>query len=228
MRFRMCGFILVTSLLVTACERGEEKAISPEEAGRPPRVGIAAPVVSEPTIPENLSEPAKQTGEPANANANANVADKKKPKKLIYTIPAEWTKIPPCAGVAERRVVKHVAEDKEDAMLDVERPIKTPAGASTVVERWREAFSGPGGAALPDGAFRSETLDVGGLAVTLAEIRGYHRVPGPAPARPGIQLLGAIVDTPTGLWSFKLLGPEATVNQNREAFLELVRGAHLE
>jgi hypothetical protein len=216
----------VVALLMTACERAADKAASPAEAGRPPGVAIDVPVVTKPIIPEGLSEPPRQAGEPNDRDANA--ARKKKPQKLVYAPPTEWARIPPCTGVLERFVIKHVDGDQEDAILDIDRPTRTVGGAGAVVDRWRAAFSGPDGGALPDGAFRSEALDVSGLSVTLAEIRGHHKAPGPAPARPGVRLFGAVVDTPAGLWAFKLLGPERTVESQRTAFLEFIRAVRME
>lgn len=226
MRAGVSSATLIVAFLMTACERAADKAANPAEAGQPPSVAIEVPVVTEPVIPEGLSEPPQQTGEPN--DRDANTARKKKPPKLVYAPPADWTKIPPCTGVLERFMVKHVEGDREDAILDIDRPTRTADGAGPVVERWRAAFSGPDGSALPDGAFRSETLEVSGLSVTLAEIRGHHKAPGPAPARPGVQLLGAVVDTPAGLWAFKLLGPERTVESQRTAFLEFIRAVRLE
>lgn len=226
MRFIASSVLLAATLLLVACEQAADGPALPADAGQPKGAAIRVPGVTEPAVPEGLSEPAQQKGEPNDGGANA--ARKKKPQKLVYAAPAEWVKIPPCMGSVERYVVKHVAEDPEDAILDVERPARTAAGVGSIMDRWRAAFSGPGGTALPDGAFRSETLEVSGLGVTLVEIRGDHKAPGPAPARPGIQLLGAIVDTPAGIWTFKLLGPERTVAGNRDAFLEFVRAVRME
>lgn len=223
MRLVPTCLFLVFSGLLAGCDRSESGPTRSADAGKPPAVSLAAPQT---TVPENLSEPAQQKGEPN--DAETPIVKKNKTRKLVYTPAAEWNKIPPCTGVLERFVVKHADEDTEDAMLDIERPTKTTAGIDPIVERWRAAFSGPDGAALPDGAFRSETMDVSGLSVTLVDIRGHHKVPGPAPARPGIQLLGAIIDTPVGFWTFKLLGHERTVENNRAAFLEFVRAAKME
>lgn len=226
MRFVASGMILLAMLLLTACERTGDAPAAPADTKQPQGATFNVPGLTEPAVPEGLSEPPRQKGEPNDRDANA--ARKKKPQKLVYSAPAEWVKIPACTGGVERYALKHVPEDREDAILDVERPARTAAGVGAIVDRWRAAFSGPGGAALPDGAFRSETLQVSGLDVTLVEIRGEHKAPGPAPARPGMHLLGAIIDTPAGFWAFKLIGPERTVAGHRDAFLEFVRAVRME
>jgi hypothetical protein len=75
---------------------------------------------------------------------------------------------------------------------------------------------------------------VGGMNVTRVEVTGsYHPMtmpglPGGASATtiPNARLVGAIVEAPSGLWFFKLTGPDATVRAaapELDAMVESVR-----
>ena len=77
------------------------------------------------------------------------------------------------------------------------------------VDRWIKQLDG---ASTP----QRTTRTVHGMKVTRVEATGTYlgmRMPGGpgAPPRPGSRLTGAIVEAPSGLWFFKLTGPDATV-----------------
>jgi hypothetical protein len=83
-------------------------------------------------------------------------------------------------------------------------------GVDENVDRWVAQFSG---ATRPERTKR----EFHGLPVTRVEVAGTYtpmRMPG-MPAAPsshaGWRLIGAIVEAPSGLWFFKLTGPDATV-----------------
>jgi hypothetical protein len=82
------------------------------------------------------------------------------------------------------------------------------------IDRWVGQFSG---ATKPDRSKR----EIHGLTVTRVEVAGTYtamRMPGmpsAPPVRPGWRLLGAIVEAPSGLWFFKVTGPDATVKAAR-------------
>jgi hypothetical protein len=83
-------------------------------------------------------------------------------------------------------------------------------GVDENIDRWVSQFAG---ASAP----KRTTSQTHGMSVTRVETAGAYtpmRMPGmPAgPAtRPGWRLIGAIVSAPSGLWFFKLTGPDATV-----------------
>jgi hypothetical protein len=83
-------------------------------------------------------------------------------------------------------------------------------GINENIDRWVGQFSG---ASPPD----RSTRQIHGMKVTRVETAGAYaamRMPGMAAApqtRPGWRLIGAIVEAPSGMWFFKLTGPDATV-----------------
>jgi hypothetical protein len=79
------------------------------------------------------------------------------------------------------------------------------------IQRWVRQFD-----SLDDEP-RRQDRKVDGMAVTRMDLAGVYRpmrMPGAAagPATfPGSRLIGAIVQAPSGLWFFKLTGPDKTV-----------------
>jgi hypothetical protein len=84
-------------------------------------------------------------------------------------------------------------------------------GVESNVDRWVRQFNPLSGAPA------KVTRQVGSMSVTRVEVAGsYHPMAMPggasgASTQPGARLIGAIVEAPTGLWFFKLTGPDATV-----------------
>ncbi len=90
------------------------------------------------------------------------------------------------------------------------------------IDRWVRQFD-PASA----GAVEKQRRDIHGLSVTLVELSGTWRgmtIPGaaPAPAKPAQRMLGAIVEHPSGLHFFKLVGPDASVARAKPAFLAML------
>jgi hypothetical protein len=104
-------------------------------------------------------------------------------------------------------------------------------GVEANLDRWYGQFTQPDGGSTRASASR-ERRTVGTLAVTVTRARGTFAggMPGAGPStpRPRWALLGAIVETPGGLWFFKLTGPEATVEAARRGFDELLESLRLQ
>jgi hypothetical protein len=73
-----------------------------------------------------------------------------------------------------------------------------------------------------------ETFDANGYRVTVIDVKGTllpsTMGTGPETPQPDSRLLGAVVEGPGGPWFFKVTGPEATVEAERDAFLTMLRG----
>jgi hypothetical protein len=109
-------------------------------------------------------------------------------------------------------VVPRIEGDASDAECTVITFGPTQGGSiSDNVDRWVRQFNPLSGAPT------KTTRRVGGMAVTRVEVAGsYHpmTMPGAPPVpstEQGARLVGAIVEAPSGLWFFKLTGPDATV-----------------
>ncbi len=99
-----------------------------------------------------------------------------------------------------------------------------PAGAGTPqnnIEIWTASFRSPtGGPVVPT----VDRFKVSGMHVTLVELAGEFKKTG----GPGINtdqvFMCAIVEAPSGPIYIRIFGQTATIERNREAYMELIRG----
>lgn len=124
-------------------------------------------------------------------------------------------------------LVPRAAGDSSDAECTVITFGPSQGGSvSDNVDRWVRQFNPLSGA--PTRA----TRQVGGMNVTRVEVAGsYHPMsmpggPSGVATEPGARLVGAIVEAPSGLWFFKLTGPDATVRAAAPELDALVGSVH--
>jgi hypothetical protein len=146
---------------------------------------------------------------------------------LTWAIPRNWES----AGERPMRVATYhtpaAAGDADGGEVAVFYFGPTQGGTVEAnVQRWFAQFDPEEGQTTRETAEREE-LEIAGLAVTRVETRGtYNAAAGPmaprADIRPGYALIGAIVEGPEGAVFFKFTGPEATVEEQRDAFQALL------
>ncbi len=143
---------------------------------------------------------------------------------LTWDQPSDWLAETPSSSM--RRAQYRVPGSAGDAECVVYYFGPGQGGdARANVLRWADQFGQPDGSSSRD-VLVSEQLDVGGIPVLVAEVRGIYSGgmtgTGPQTPRPGSMLLGAVAQGPDANWFYKLTGPEETVETNREQFLSLV------
>lgn len=89
------------------------------------------------------------------------------------------------------------------------------------IERWRGQFRADDGSQVTQ---QVEQIQVNGLDVTLVELAGQWRGFGARTFTPNQLFLAGIVEAPIGRVFIRLAGDERTIEANREAFMELMRG----
>lgn len=150
--------------------------------------------------------------------------------KLTFTIPPGWTRKAPASRIVEAELsVPPAPGDATPGRL-------TAMGAGGSVEenirRWVGQFVGPGGAEVQP---KLDKLRVSGCDVQIVDLSGtYKDAPGGPFAggqtilRENYRMLGAIIQTPqSGNYFLKLYGPKATIDQQAQAFQELVKSLKL-
>ncbi len=95
------------------------------------------------------------------------------------------------------------------------------------LDRWIAQFQQPDGGSSRAAAKLEKKQTPDGLTVHLIDLAGTYVAetrPGSGERvnQPGSRLLGAIVETPSGPFFVKLVGPDATVRAARDAFLKFV------
>jgi hypothetical protein len=85
------------------------------------------------------------------------------------------------------------------------------------IDRWKRQFP------RTDGESKVESFKAGGLAITVLDISGEYASDAGSNPKPNSRMLGAIVEAPDGLHFFKFTGPRGTVDDWRDAFIEMLK-----
>ena len=213
---------------------GGSKSAAPLSAATQPTAGELANVrqfVEKSAGPPGQGLPAghppigNPPGAPAAGVAPASEATS---AALKYKAPEGWQR----EEVAPNPVVPREAQFRlpraEGDPADGELAVFSRGIGGTVddnILRWRLQFSTADDKPIPNDACKRESREVHGLKVTLVDISGRFNagMGGGSPMpKDNWRVLGAIVETPSGLWFFKALGPNATMAKHRDAFLALI------
>jgi hypothetical protein len=148
---------------------------------------------------------------------------------LSWDDPPRWKRHPPSNPTRTAEyLVPRVAGDSDDAECTVITFGSVQGGSvGDNIQRWIRQFD-----SLDDEP-RKQTRVVNGMTVTRMDLAGVYRpmrMPGAGPAGgpdtfPGSRLIGAIVQAPSGLWFFKLTGPDKTVSAAAAALDKMVDSA---
>jgi hypothetical protein len=146
---------------------------------------------------------------------------------LRFTAPEGWIEETPKSSMrkAQYRLPK-VAGDPEDAELVVFYFGGSGGGVQANIDRWINQFTRHDGNPIGEAA-KTTKKDVNGLPVTEVDVSGtYLASSGPMLAevknKPDFRMLGAVAESASGPWFFKLTGPAKTVAKWRPSFDEFV------
>lgn len=170
------------------------------------------------TIVQSATAPAPTASAPpaASGGAAASASAGGGPGDMAWTAPASWKTAENTSTMRKATYkIPKVAPDADDAEMSV---LAAMGGVAANVQRWEGQFGGA--------KAKTEEKKVGGLKVTVVEIRGTYNgsgMPGMAQAGPKEKqmLLAAIVETDPEHF-FKLVGGEKTVEKARPDFDKLV------
>lgn len=140
-------------------------------------------------------------------------------------VPAQWQAQPPASQFRLAQFRVPAAAGASDAEVVVFHFGAGQGGSAAAnIARWSSQFADAEGKPVSP---RTETFTAGKLPVTLVELSGtYARGMGgmSGAPKPGQMLVAAIVEAPEGNVIFQLHGDRATVEANRRAFVEMVKG----
>lgn len=139
---------------------------------------------------------------------------------LRVALPPQWESQPPASSM--RTAQARVPGAAGDAELTVFHFGEGKGGdAASNLQRWVDQIE-----FVPGSSTHREEFVANGFTIYWVDFAGTLKPDpmgvGSAVAVPGTRLLGAIVEGPGGPWYFKLLGPDATVAAQREAFLRML------
>lgn len=144
---------------------------------------------------------------------------------IAFKVPDAWTVQTPKSSM--RRAQLSAAGSGGPAELVVYYFGPQGAGSDEEnIDRWIGQFTKPDGSKVYNADISS--MNVAGHAITRVEVAGQYSntmgAPGSAPSTVSDQrLLAAIASTSNGPYYFKLIGPDATVSEQRDTFDALLK-----
>lgn len=216
-RLARCGATLLV-LSAVACagsEPGADAAATPPAAEQQAAQGELPPghpPVSTPPSADSMIAPP-----PAGSGTGA--------AGLVWSVPDGWIAETPSSAM--RRAQYRVPGPGGDGELVIFYFGPGQGGdAMANAVRWANQFSQPDGRS-PQEAMKTERIAVGGIPVLLTEVSGTYSggmtmMGGPSAELTDHMLLGAIAEGGDANWFFKLTGPVATLETQREAFRALI------
>ncbi|HYU30537.1 MAG TPA: hypothetical protein VEW48_00105 [Thermoanaerobaculia bacterium] len=200
---KLRSILPVLLLTLAACGGGREEPAQPTEAPAAPEPAVPiAPITSRGTAPSDAG----------------TTAD------IDFTLPSGWTSETPSSGM--RLAQASIPGPGGPGQLAVF--YFGPGGGGDVdsnIQRWVGQMEPDPGVQPAREAFETKN----GFRVTWVDVAGTLKASpmgGPASPQPGSRLLGAVVEGPGGPWFFKATGPKATLDPERDHFLEMLRGVH--
>jgi hypothetical protein len=176
-------------------------------------------------------EPKPAEERPAPANFPGTKAPETQPSEtptaggLVWNEPAGWQRSNAPGAMRKASYDVPAAEgDTEPASLGVFHFGDKAGSVEANIDRWVSQFQG-----VTREQLKRTDRSSGGLVQHIVEIEkgtfASGMPGGPTTPKPGWALLGAIVETPSGPWFFKLVGPKRTVEKARDEFFRLLDSA---
>src|SRR5216684_4854821 len=151
---------------------------------------------------------------------------------LKSTAPADWKSEKVTAKFRTHHFrIPHVADDKADAELTIFF-FGTGSGGSAAdnIKRWKGFFIPPDDKKIED-VSKVENFKVGNVDVTYLDVQGTYKFKerpfdptSKEELRPDYRMLGVVFESPKGPYFFRMVGPAKTVEQNKKAFEDWVKG----
>lgn len=137
---------------------------------------------------------------------------------MNWTAPAGWVEQQPTSSMRKAQFQVPGSGGAAELVVFYFGP-NQGGDAMSNATRWAGQFQTPEGAPAVD-QMKTEQREFGGMKTLLTEVEGVYRNTMVSPeAFPNYKLLGAVVEGPDANWFFKLTGPAATIEENRDAFL---------
>ncbi len=135
---------------------------------------------------------------------------------LGFQAPAGWVAETPASNMRKGQFrIPDPAKKAKDAQLVVFHFGSESGTLESNIERWRGQFGGADA--------QTEALDKATLKTTVVDISGDYAGDMGGDPVPGARMVLAVVETDDGAWYFKVVGPAATVEGIRAAFLDAIR-----
>jgi len=213
----MVRLLVILGLSLVACDRNDDFSDAPSVEAPAPVAGATPAKVGEPSDLPQGHPPLPQAGAalPASPVHFKGVEEFGKVGALLWTAPAEWEARKPSSSM---RLAEYILSGSAGA-AELTIFYFGPGGGGGVdanISRWIGQFTNADGSA----AKGDRSVIEGPVKTYLVQSRGTFNagMAGSGPPKEDQRMLGAIAESPVGLYFFKLVGPEATVEEHSAAF----------
>lgn len=140
-----------------------------------------------------------------------------------WAVPEGWVEEQPSSSMRKAQFRLPKADgDSEDASVVIFYFGGEGGGAMANMERWAGQFKQPDGSSSQEAA-ETKKSTVNGLKHTTIDVSGIYQfrerpMAGPVVEKPGFRMIATVVETSTGPWFVKFVGPEATVEKWESSF----------
>lgn len=161
-------------------------------------------------------------------STNKNSAGKEeKVEHLSWRVPSGWVKEMPSSSMRKAQFALPKAEgDPEDASVVVFYFQGQGGSVQANIERWYGQFEQPDGRPTEEVASVKKTT-VNNLEQTIVDVSGtylFQATPmsSTSTPKPNFRMLAAVIETDSGPWFVKLVGPEKTVEKWENSFYQFI------
>jgi hypothetical protein len=150
---------------------------------------------------------------------------------LIWDVPTEWTEVTPSSNMRLAQYTVPGSGGNGECVVFYFGPGQGGDPLANA-QRWAGQFVQPDNGSSLD-RMTIQDLDGAALELQLVEVTGTYdggMTMGTAPStpKPGWMLLGGIAAGPDGPWFFKLTGPQATIEENKDTLVGMLRSIRQE
>ncbi|MCX6601644.1 MAG: hypothetical protein NT025_08790 [bacterium] len=150
---------------------------------------------------------------------------------MLSDLPEGWTRSEPTSSMRLAQISLAPAKgDKDAADLAVSHFPGSGGSSSANIVRWQNQFKGPKGEPGPEVA-KTDTTMVGLLTVVTTDVTGTQLAQsgtmGPDKDAPNSRMIASVIETPSGNWFIKVVGPAKTVAAHEKKIHDFIKRAKL-
>jgi hypothetical protein len=150
---------------------------------------------------------------------------------MLSNLPEGWTRSEPTSSMRLAQISLVPAKgDKDSADLAIFHFPRSGGSSAENIRRWQNQFKGPKGESGPEIA-KTDTMMVGLLTVVTTDVTGTQLAQGgmmgPDKDAPNSRMIASVIETPSGNWFIKVVGPAKTVAAHEKKIRDFIRRAKL-
>jgi hypothetical protein len=151
---------------------------------------------------------------------------------MLSNLPAGWTRSEPTSSMRLGQITLAPAKgDKNPADLAIFHFPGTGGSSAANILRWQNQFKGPHGEPGPDVA-KTDTMMVGLLTVITTDVTGTQLASGGMMGGstvdvPDSRMIASVIETPSGNWFIKVVGPAKTVGEHEKRIRDFIKRVKL-